>query len=96
VLSVLFVEFWHFFDELCRTECYWLLVGFIAPLVLYTFSLLWGAKNVRLHDYLSMMARTRFRKIRSFVSIEPLVLWCFEVICCFIQTLGIFRRRKGC
>jgi hypothetical protein len=31
---VLFVEFWYFFDELCRTECYWLLVGFIAPLVL--------------------------------------------------------------
>jgi hypothetical protein len=25
-----------------------------------------GAKNVILHDYLFMMARTRFRKIRSF------------------------------
>jgi hypothetical protein len=31
---VLFVEFWHFFDELCHVECYWLLAGFIAPLVL--------------------------------------------------------------
>ena len=58
---------------MCRAECYWLLVGFIAPLVLYIFSLLWGAKNVRLHDYLFMMARIRFRKIRSFVSIELLV-----------------------
>jgi hypothetical protein len=27
-------SFWHFFDELCRAECYWLLIGFIAPLVL--------------------------------------------------------------
>jgi hypothetical protein len=40
-----------------------------------------GAKNVRLHAYLFKMARTRFRKIRSFVSIELLVLWCFEVRC---------------
>jgi hypothetical protein len=27
-------SFWYFFDELCYAECYWLLVGFIAPLVL--------------------------------------------------------------
>jgi hypothetical protein len=27
------------------------------------------------------MARTRFRKIRSFVSIELLVSWCCEVRC---------------
>jgi len=27
------------------------------------------------------MARIRFRKIRSFVSIELLVSWCFEVRC---------------
>jgi hypothetical protein len=27
-------SFWHFFDELCHAECYWLLVGSIAPLVL--------------------------------------------------------------
>jgi hypothetical protein len=40
-----------------------------------------GAKNVRLHDYLFMMARTRSRKIRSSVSIELLVSWCFEVRC---------------
>ena len=58
---------------MCHAEYYWLLVGFIAPLVLWIFSLLWGAKNVRLHDYLFMMARIRFRKIRSFVPIELLV-----------------------
>jgi hypothetical protein len=56
-------------------------IGFIAPLVMQIFSLLRGAKNVRLHDYLFMMARIRFRKIRSFVSIELLVSWCFEVRC---------------
>jgi hypothetical protein len=42
---------------------------------------LWGGNNVRLHDYLLMMARTRFRKIMSFVSIELLVSWYCEVRC---------------
>jgi hypothetical protein len=74
---------------MCRAECYWLLVGFIAPLVLQTFSLLWGAKNVRLHDYLFMMARIRFRKIRSFDRTTCFVVLLGEMFDLLIHSSGV-------